>query len=181
MEPSQLQADDLTEKLFLEYGRRVRLFADRRIANSAVAEEVVQETLTRALLALREGRVQNVAAVPAFLFETARHICQHHQRSSGRAADALARFAHAHRADETLTPDGRIELEQRSRAVREALSRLTREDRDLLLWSYRDGQDTSSIAARLKIETGALRVRRHRALRRLREALSVIAGAGRGL
>ena len=57
----------------------------------------------------------------------------------------------------------------------QALKRLNGSDRDLLLWSYRDGLDhTSAIAARLSLEPGAVRVRRHRALQRLREALRVI-------
>ena len=170
---SEREADDLSEKLYTEYGPRLRAFAQRRLRDAAAAEDASQETLRRALIALREGRVQNLNAVPAFLFETAKHVCQHYQRSAGRQAHALERFAHHPAAPPTNDPADRLHDAQRHRAVRLALKRLNAPDRDLLLWSYRDGLDTQAIAARLSIESGTVRVRRHRALQRLREAIRV--------
>ncbi|MDQ6893903.1 MAG: sigma-70 family RNA polymerase sigma factor [Acidobacteriota bacterium] len=151
----------------------MKLFAARRIASRSGAEDVAQETLRRALEALRAGRVENPEALPAFLFQTARHICMHENRSGGREARAMARFATSASESGGASPDALRELisEERRASVRKALDRLRPADRDLLWWMYGEALEAGAIAARLGIEPGAVRVRKHRALGRLAEAL----------
>jgi len=65
--------DAMAAELSLRFRDRLRFFAARRLRDKNLAEDVAQETLRRALEALRAGRVENLAALPSFLFETARH------------------------------------------------------------------------------------------------------------
>src|SRR5262245_13008414 len=166
--------DAMAAELSLRFRDRLRFFAARRLRDKNLAEDVAQETLRRALEAPRERRVQNLAALPAFLFETARHICQQRFRSDGRqlrAFQSMAAGDEEPRAQDDPLAD--LISEERRQAVRRAFSRLPENDQALLRMSHMEGLSTEEIARRLNAEPGAIRVRRHRATRRLAEILGV--------
>ncbi len=150
------------------FWERVRLFALRRTGNRVAAEDVAQETLRRVLDALREGRVQNLVALPSFVFQTALHVCQYQGRSAGREGRALLRL-HGATGHASGGGDPLHELigEEQRAEVRRALESLDRADRELLQMLYYEQVDTAEAARRLGISTGALRVRKHRVLARL--------------
>jgi RNA polymerase sigma-70 factor (ECF subfamily) len=66
--------------------------------------------------------------------------------------------------DDPLT--GLIDRSRRAQ-VRDALEQMRPDDRDLLRLLYVEGLETAEVARRLGIDAGTLRVRKHRALRRL--------------
>ena len=97
-------ADELAASLAETFFERLLVFTARRLRDVAVGEEVVQETLRRALEALRTGKVANRDALPAFLFETARNIClQRHRWPDARRARWSGSGAAA-RPPKTRTP-----------------------------------------------------------------------------
>lgn len=155
-------AADLAERFTL----RLRLFALRRLRNAAAAEDTVQEALREVLKALRAGRIANTEALPGFAFQTAKNLCMHHGRSAGRRQRALLAFSRLSRAD-AEDPLLVLVQEERRAAVREALARLEKDDRELLALSFEEGLDAVEIGRRLGAAPGAVRVRKHRALRKL--------------
>lgn len=156
-----------------QFWGRLRVFSGRRLGDDALAEDVAQETLRRVVEALRAGRVRDQAALPAFVFETARHICQQHARASGREARALARLGQV-APPEPRWPDGLTALitAERRVAVRRALSRLTVEEQRLLTGFFYEQLEAEELARRLGTTAGAVRVRKHRALKRLADLLT---------
>jgi RNA polymerase sigma-70 factor (ECF subfamily) len=161
--------------LAARFRERIRLFAARRVRDAALAEDVAQETLRRVLAALREGRVENLDALPSFVFQTARHICLQHHRSRGREARALAGLERdAEGAPAAADALAALVGEEQRLAVRRALDALDEPDRTLLGMLYYEQVETAEAAGRLGITPGALRVRKHRALLRLSREL----GAG---
>ena len=172
--PTGLGADELAAELTAQFWDRIRFFAMRRLRDAALAEDVAQETLRRTLEALRAGRVEKPEALPAFLFETARHVCMHKGRSSGREARAFQRVA-ADGEEDTSARDPLSALisEERREQVRRCLSRLDDDDRSLLAMSYEEALGAEEIGTRLGITGGAVRVRRHRALGKLAELMGV--------
>lgn len=159
--------------LVQQFWGRLRVFSGRRLGDATLAEDVAQETLRRVVEALRAGRVRDEAALPAFVFETARHICQQHARTAGREARALARLERG-AAPEPRWPDALTALitAERRFAVRRALSRLTPEEQGLLAGFYYEQLEAEELARRLGTTAGAVRVRKHRALKRLAELLA---------
>ncbi len=155
------------------FRERLRVFAARRLRDGASAEDVAQETLRRVVDALRAGRVDNPAAFPAFVFETARHICLQHYRSAGREGRALHRLHDNGNAHIPAVPDPLAALvsEERENCVREALGGLSAGDRELLRMLYHEEAETAEVASRLRVTPAAVRVRKHRALQRLGELL----------
>ena len=91
--------DALAADVAVRYRERLILFAARRLKNRAAAEDAAQETLRRVLDALRQGRVRDLQALPAFTFETARHVCQHMRLPGGEQQqlrrENLGRMTHA--------------------------------------------------------------------------------------
>ncbi len=147
---------------------RLRLFSLRRLGDPADAEDVAQETLRRVLLALNEGRLNNPAALPAFVFQTARNICLQRGRKGQRESRALARLRHGAPArSHEIDPLTSLVTVERQERVRRALDQLDEPDRDLLRRIFYDGTDTADLAHQLKITAGAVRVRKHRALQRV--------------
>lgn len=172
--------DPKAAELARRYRDRLRVFAARRLGDPSAAEDVAQETLRRVLQALREDRIENPEALSAYLFQTARHVCRRRRRSALREERALRRL----RSDGSAPGEGEedplraLVARERREAVRRALSELRDRDRRLLRLFFFEGQGTREVAGRLGISSGATRVRKHRALRRLWEALES-RGAGR--
>jgi RNA polymerase sigma-70 factor, ECF subfamily len=167
-------SDLLAAELSARFRDRIRFFAARRIRDRDAAEDVAQEVLRRTLEALRAGRVENREALPAFLFQTARHVCMQWGRSEGRRDKAFDRLQRGTTeedpGEDTLT--GLITAERREK-VREAFTHLGPGDREVLSLSYVESLGAEEIAGRLNLTPGAVRVRRHRALHRLAEILGV--------
>lgn len=155
-------------RLAEEYHDRIRFFATSWVG-SEEAVDVAQETLRRVFVALREGRIRDPDNPAAFIFQTARHVCLHLQRSESRRKRALARESPTYRPSPDAL-DRLVSTESRSR-VAEAMHRLSGEDQEVLRLFYFDGFDTSEVASELELTAGAVRVRKHRALQRLRSAM----------
>lgn len=154
------------------YWDRIRMFAYRRIRDAALAEDLAQETIRQVGLALEQGRLENRDALPGFIFQTAHHLCLQRHRSKTREARALERLEReeAHKARETDALVQLVNGEQRAE-VRRALNRLDPRDRRLLERVYFHDHPYATIAAELGVTVEALRVRKHRALRRLADLL----------
>ena len=169
---SESDSDALAAQLSDRFRERLRFFAARRLRDRDVAEDVAQEVLRRTLEALRAGRVENQEALPAFLFQTARHVCMQWGRSEGRKARAFARLP-SEEQDPEVDPLAALITEERREKVREAFEELGSGDREVLALSYVESLGADEIATRLKLTPGAVRVRRHRALNRLAEIMGV--------
>ncbi len=155
-----------------QFRERLRLFALRRLRDSAAAEDVAQETLRRVVEACRAGRLQNPSALPSFVFQTAHHICLQHFRSSSREGRALQRLGSEDTQNRDPHPLTALIGDEQRNAVRQALERLSAEDRDLLRKMYYEEVDSGMLAQSLGVTAGALRVRKHRVLARLAAVLN---------
>jgi len=155
-------------ELVARFHERLRVFAARRLGDAA-AEDVAQEALRRVIEALRSGRLRDPAALPSFVFETARHVCQHRLRSEAREGRALERFHLTSTAETASSIDPLLNLERVEivEQVRTAMERLPKGDVEILRLFFFEGLDTAAVGRRLDLEVGATRVRKHRALRRL--------------
>jgi len=161
------------------FHRRLLVFAARRLGDPAAAQDVAQETLRRVIEALRDGRIEKPDALPAFVFETAKHVCQFRHRSRQRGDRAMQRLTHESR-EPSEDPLGALVGSERRAEVRMALERLGGADRKLLRLLYHDGLGTVEAAAELQTNPGALRVRKHRALQRLAALLTTVTNSADG-
>ncbi len=153
------------------FHKRLLVFAARRVEDPVMAEDVAQETLRRVIEALRDGRMEKPDALPAFVFQTAKHVCQFRHRSRQRGDRAMQRLSHEGR-EPAQDPLSALVGSERRAEVRNALERLRGADRELLRLLYYGDHGTDAAAAELRTNPGALRVRKHRALQRLAALLT---------
>ena len=173
-----LDAARAVAELSGRYSARLLMFATHRTGDADAAEDIAQETLRTVVDAIRSGRVENLAALPGFVFTTARNLCMHWARSTGRENSALSRYQTDSDLARTTSPDalaGLIADDQRKR-VRRALDALPPDDRILLSMLYYEGVGSDLAAGKLNITPAAVRVRKHRALTRL----AVLLGESKG-
>jgi RNA polymerase sigma-70 factor (ECF subfamily) len=147
----------------------------RALGDPDAAEEAVQETMVRALDALRDGRLSDPEKLGAFVRGIARHVIADTHRARRRSAplQAVPERELGTSSDDPLTT--LITAEEHHR-VRLALTQLSAGDRQILHLSFFEGLTPAAIAERLGEPALRVRKRKSRALDRLRRAL--LPGAG---
>jgi RNA polymerase sigma factor (sigma-70 family) len=150
----------------------VRRIVRARVADAALAEDLVQETLTRVLAA--QPRVERGMLEP-YAIVTARNVVASMWRDEDR------RRRNQHRVVDLRVPDppdeGVLREEERS-AVSQALDRLSTREREALLAHELTGMGTRELAAESGSTPGAVAAQLNRARARLRvEYLLAFEGA----
>ncbi len=156
--PSEPVAESEIASLMQIVGRIVRA----RVANTALAEDLIQETLMKVLSAA--DRVEDGMLEP-YAIATARNLVA----STWKAQDKERR--NQHRVIE-LTPadepdDGLLRREEQE-AVSAALGRLSERDRHTLVAHEVDGLDTRALADELGLSAGAVAAQLNRTRARMR-------------
>lgn len=148
----------------------VRLLALRRLGDLDIAEEVAQETLVRAVAAVRDGRLRDAAKLGSFVRGIARHVIgdRYRRRDRVEPIGSGRRPVARSRAPDPLTA---LITKQERRRVRRALGRLSGRDQEILRLSFFHGLEPAEIAARSGEPAPRIRKRKSRALARLRAAL----------
>ncbi len=151
-----------------------------RLVGHVEADDVVQAAFLRAHAArhrwLREPRV--AGGVPAWYLAIARNTALDHRRRNARAIARIerARVESSAAPNSVDSPEERAIDRERTEAYRaqvhDALAELPVRDRELLVAHKLEGTPLLAIAKRLGLQAVTVRVRAHRAYRRLEHALS---------
>lgn len=145
----------------------LRIMALRALGDEAAAEDVVQESLLRALSAVSDEMTTDAGRLGAFVGGIARHVIADVRRRDARSASLPNTQPDSVAADclETIMRD-----EERTRVIH-ALARLSAADQALLHASFYEGMTPSQIAFRTRQTPEVVRKRKSRALGKLRRVL----------
>ena len=147
----------------------LHLMALRALGTKPAAEEIAQETLARAVVALQNGHPVDPVRVPAFVAGIARHVIADALRAGRRVVSLDAQDQSQPVAIEADALDALVSAAERER-VQAALRQLSPADHELLRLCYFDGLTPTEVAARLGEPAERIRKRKSRALERLRTA-----------
>lgn len=163
--------DRLLRTLYDEHGAALWRYAlGLTGGDTAQAQDVVQETLLRAWR--NPHALQPESGSPrAWLYTVARRIVVDEHRSARRRHESLTA-----EPPEPRTEDPAREVVDRE-LLRQALSRLTPEHREVLRQCYYRGRSVAEAAEALSISPGTVKSRTHYAIRALRVALDELGGA----
>jgi RNA polymerase sigma-70 factor, ECF subfamily len=156
-------------ELYDRYYSRVRGYATSMLRDPAASDDVVQETFMRAqasLDALREPE-----KVPAWLFRIAHNLCVDHLRARRASRIDPAADPDAAGACDEATVQRDLERGQMSACVRAKIDQLPEQHRAVILLYDIQGLSHQEIADILQVEAGTVKVRLHRARRKLRAVL----------
>jgi len=145
----------------------VRAYLQARLHDAHCAEELADDVLMAALLALRRGLVRDPARIGAFIHGIALRACRNHFRRQRRRLPLLPLERDV--ADPVASAVLR-QLDDRDTVLR-ALGMLGQTDRVILLLLLEEGMRESEVAARLCLKLATVRQRKRRCLRRLRALL----------
>lgn len=155
--------EDVVEAIYREHGAALRRFVLSVSRDPQLAEDVVQETVLR----VWQHAPAITGSLRSYLFRTARNIViDNYRRAQRRPAETLddGTIPHAEvieRVDELLN---RVLIE-------EALLRLNKEHRDVLVALHYRRFTVEEAAVQLNIPSGTVKSRAHYAVRALRTIL----------
>jgi RNA polymerase sigma-70 factor, ECF subfamily len=156
-------------RLFERWSTPLLRFTGRMLGDPAEAEEVTQDVFLKVIA--RAGQYDGRASVASWLFAIAANACRDRLRRSARRPN-LPLEAVAEAAEPGLPVDIRLVERQRREAVRRALSRLSDEQREVLVLARYHGLPYAEIARALSISEGAVKTRIFRAMETLKTLFS---------
>ena len=163
--------------LFATHHERIRQYIESMTHDSAEAEDLTQETFAQAHRRLESLR--DPAAATAWLYRIATHICYDRFRKAARqplvesldVADSVIASS-AGCSAETPTLDQLIERTEMSACVGGFLDQLPVDYRQALILHDLEGVTNAEIARMMGISLAAVKIRVHRARRKLQGALA---------
>jgi RNA polymerase sigma-70 factor (ECF subfamily) len=151
--------------LFDRHHVRFFNFFVRLTGRADLSEDLVQEAFMRALK-YRES-YRGDAGFVAWMYRVARNVFADHCRATNlrEPIDEAATIE-----DAAPSPFEKARLEEDLTRLRTAMMKLSAQDREILVLARFEGLRHDEIAVLLGCTTGAVKVRAHRALARLRDA-----------
>jgi RNA polymerase sigma-70 factor (ECF subfamily) len=145
--------------LFERYHGRLFDFFSRLNGNPAASEDLVQEVFFRILK--YRNTFQEGFRFSTLMYQIARNVrFQHHRKNP--AGEQV-------QDNRVLLPPDSLQDDEEARLLQCALQELPEETRELLVLAWLQEMPYAEIADLLGVEVGAVKVRVHRGLKRLRE------------
>jgi len=164
---------------------RLRRFLERRVRNPDLVDDLLQQTFLRVHASRALYRIRgesNEGSVEAWFTTTAQRTLLDHMRGECRRRARVDRLCSLPNASgfgtttQTLTPEQRLSTQEQENLLREtvrsAVRALPPDAREVVQRHKFEGQTMQRIANDLGVGVGTLRVRAHRAYRKLAELLA---------
>jgi RNA polymerase sigma-70 factor (ECF subfamily) len=169
------------DELVRRYQRGLIYLVKRRTGDPQLALDIAQETFRIAIEKLRVAPLEQVERVAGFLRGTALNLVSAENRKYARRATATDSDVVDAAPDHTAGPFENVSAEQVQRVVRMLLNELpVQRDREILIRTYLDDEDKSSICEALGVDSAHYNRVLFRAKQRFRELL-MSAASQRGL
>lgn len=159
-------ARDAEAELCRRLAPRVRLYGLKHLRDGHAAADLVQQVLLITLQRLRAGELRQPEQVVSFVLGTARLTVLELRRGRARREQLLE--AHI---EEAIEMDPEISSEAQRQRLLSCLHGLSERERSVVLLTFCADKPTEEVAEDVGLETGHVRVIRHRALQRLRDCL----------
>lgn len=153
------------ENLYQTYHERVERFFLSRTGSREDAEDLTSEVFLKATRAL-ESFDTNKASLSTWIYTISRNTLTDHLRRK-KTAEEYPELPY----EEDLA-EKRIMQEETLRELAEALTRLDRDQRDIVILHYYNGLTLTEIARMMHISYGAVKLRHKKALKTLNLSLS---------
>ena len=144
--------------------RRAFLYGRRHLRDDAAAQDLAQDVLITVLAALREGRVAEPERIGSFMLGTCRLMAAATRRKEQRRAELRAGLDIE---VSVASVDESVDLTKLS----SCLQRLADREQRMVRMTFHEDCSVDTIAHELGLETGNVRVLRHRTLARLRRCI----------
>ncbi len=156
------------------HGRWLRTVVAARLASREGVDEVLQEVALAAVA--QRAPLADADKVAPWLYRLAVTQSLMYRRKLGRQRRLTERFARRTQPrvcdSREADPLGWLLAHERRQLVRQALGRIAKRDREMLLLKYSEGWNYHQLAQHLGISHSAVETRLHRARARLRDEMA---------
>jgi RNA polymerase sigma-70 factor (ECF subfamily) len=165
------QGDADTEAHFTSYFGTLLIIKLRgRLRSPHLVEDARQETFLRVLNVLRnKGGIQHPERLGAFVNAVCENVLSEFFRAGSRFQQLPENAVEP--ADETASAESQCLSEERKSIIRRVIAGLSAPDQQILRRYFLEEQDKDDICKEMGIDRDYLRVRLHRALARVRNAI----------
>lgn len=158
----------------IHHNRWLRTVVAARVREREGVDEVMQEV---ALAAMRQAApIHDPSKTAPWLYRVAVFQSLLYRRKMGRLRKLTCRVVVRYQEPDTdlgvSDPLGWLLADERKRIVREALTRLSRKDAEILLLKYTESWSYQQIGQHLGLSSSAVEARLHRARKRMRFELA---------
>jgi RNA polymerase sigma-70 factor (ECF subfamily) len=178
----RLQAGDVASENELArlFYPHLLTMAASRLSDPETACEIVQEALLAVLSALREGRLREPEKLPAFVVGTGRNLINNYLRQRVQRPEPLTLGFEdtAIRSPDPEAGESLLEKDERRDVVFSALQELKPVDRRILFLTLVEGLKPQEIALEMGLKPEIVRLRKSRALRRVRRKVEKMTRKG---
>jgi len=155
------------KELFARYAPMLMRLTMRHLRSRELAREVVQQTFFQMHAARHDFRQDR--KLRPWVFTIAMNLVREHYRKKKRRKEAALDEA---REPATVEERGPIEKRQRAQLLRAAMQRLPDSQREVVELHWFDERPFAEVAQIVGSTEGAVRVRAHRAYKKLKEMLA---------
>lgn len=146
--------------------KRIYRYCEFNLKNRAEAQDICQEAFLKAWQALPRFSLKNGGSWQAFLFKIARNLIIDRSRKKHETSLEFAGEIESHDSiDEKIDTDSEIGK------LKNALSKLGEDERQIVVLHYFEEMTQEEVAKIIGIKHGALRVRTHRILKKLKDLI----------
>lgn len=148
------------------YYKQIYRYCYFNLRDSVLAQDIVQETFLKAWKALSSFSQDGGGTIQAFLYRIARNLIIDHSRRRKNAKLEDHEYIEA----ESQIED-EIDKNSEKEKLNEALGQLAERDRQIVILRFFEEMPFTEISKVVKVREGALRVRVHRILEKLKTIL----------
>jgi RNA polymerase sigma-70 factor (ECF subfamily) len=156
-------------EIYDQYYPKVKRFISATVKDEWIAEDLVQETFTRAQTGLKD--LKDPSKLSAWIFRIAHNLCQDHFRDTKRRSDKEREVAEQATPKEEASVQDTLESHQMGQCVRDMTEFLPQSHRTVLILFDVMELTHAEISEVLGITVQNVKVRLHRARRKLKEIL----------
>ena len=153
------------DRLYREHSPALLRYLASRFSRFAPPEDLLQETFLQAVRSAQKGTAKPLPSPRAWLFSIARHVGLTALRKT--SAHPMGDLA-----DPAALPSKSSETDDRTEAMRLAITQLPEAMRETLGLRLQEDLSYEEIASVLDVPIGTVRSRLHHAVRQLRDALT---------
>jgi RNA polymerase sigma-70 factor, ECF subfamily len=152
-------------ELCRRFGRRVRLYARSRLRDASAVDDTVQRVMLLVLAKLRAGEVHSPERIDSFVLGTARVVTRELSRPSEQPVELDVDLP-------CPLAETRPDLLEMQR-LGECLKGLAERDRAVVVLTFFQDQSAADVGEALGMQSGNVRITRHRAIARLRSCMGL--------
>ena len=168
--------DSLNEQfsqIYDQYIDKIYRFVYLKVSSQEIAEDITSKVFIKGLESFQKsqkGTQEPIKNPGAFLYQIARNAVIDHYRDKGRTK-VISADASPEIADPGEDAQNKAILSADIDVVKRAISKLKKEQQDVIIWYYLDDMPVADIAKLVDKPAGTVRVMLHRGLKDLRDII----------